>query len=275
MDNHGAVTETQGVVNYIGVTTRCCGPTVEASDHERKLSGTVPPKSLISTRVPGEARRVASESVTPLADRHGGEQTSQRYRTPQRARAPRHFPWSKALLRRETHPKWAFLTHGPLLRRPRPRPFSQSPAPEAPTREWRGAKGAARGGLPGTGWPGARCSRHAARDARFPMRCPGRAVRGMLPGHPSPSPCVRPPSCPLSTGASRTTGRRPPAAQRATAATSLGTYNRSPGRTTRSDKPLRRMIASATARESSPSDSASATSRNVSPSRTSTHGSPA
>src|SRR5690606_1470758 len=48
--------QTQGVVNYIGVTTRCCGPTVEARDHERKLTGPVPPKSLISRGLSGAPR---------------------------------------------------------------------------------------------------------------------------------------------------------------------------------------------------------------------------
>ncbi|WP_207756043.1 hypothetical protein, partial [Nonomuraea cypriaca] len=37
-------------MNYIGVTTRCCGPTVEACDHERKLDGAIDLKSLISPR---------------------------------------------------------------------------------------------------------------------------------------------------------------------------------------------------------------------------------
>src|SRR5690606_2171139 len=61
----GAFVKTQGVVNYIGVTTRCCGPTVEARDHERKLTDPVPPKSLISRGLSG-APRACRRSVSLL-----------------------------------------------------------------------------------------------------------------------------------------------------------------------------------------------------------------
>ncbi|MBB6349555.1 hypothetical protein FHU36_006100 [Nonomuraea muscovyensis] len=72
MANHGAVTKTQGVVNYIGVTTRCCGPTVEARDHERKLAGHAPGKSLISPAPARAARRVALRcAVRPHPRRSG------------------------------------------------------------------------------------------------------------------------------------------------------------------------------------------------------------
>ncbi|MCP2353996.1 hypothetical protein HD597_001016 [Nonomuraea thailandensis] len=81
-------------MNYIGVTTRCCGPTVEARDHERKLSGALPLKSLISppsSSVPGvssgDCDLPAGRSVTSVASSHGREQTSQRYPRPHPALA--------------------------------------------------------------------------------------------------------------------------------------------------------------------------------------------
>lgn len=74
------------MVNYIGVTTRCCGPTVEARDHERKLSGPIRPKSLISPPSssasgvsPCDCDLLAGRSVTSVACGLDGEQTSQRY----------------------------------------------------------------------------------------------------------------------------------------------------------------------------------------------------
>ncbi|MCC5577958.1 hypothetical protein IMZ11_20230 [Microtetraspora sp. AC03309] len=43
-----AVTETQAVVKYIAVTTRCCGPTVEVPDLERKSAAKARAKSLFN-----------------------------------------------------------------------------------------------------------------------------------------------------------------------------------------------------------------------------------
>ncbi|GLW07986.1 hypothetical protein Misp01_31160 [Microtetraspora sp. NBRC 13810] len=47
------------MVNYMGVTTRCCGPNLEARNHERKSNLRWPQKSLLSpalTPSPGVSR---------------------------------------------------------------------------------------------------------------------------------------------------------------------------------------------------------------------------
>ncbi|WP_433421730.1 hypothetical protein ACQP1V_11240 [Microtetraspora malaysiensis] len=51
-----AVTETQAVVKYISVTTRCCGPTVEVPDLERKSADPRRAKWLFNQRNRLEAR---------------------------------------------------------------------------------------------------------------------------------------------------------------------------------------------------------------------------
>lgn len=81
---HGAVVETLGVVNYIGVTTRCCGPTVGGCEHERKLESTPTRNPLINPSLPTRPGRVAPGSgsrVTPVAARHVGESRSHTART--------------------------------------------------------------------------------------------------------------------------------------------------------------------------------------------------
>lgn len=86
-------------MNYIGVTTRCCGPTVEARDHERKLADPAPPKSLIS------ATSLRAPGVSSLAD------------------GPTHLPQTPAL--RDIPPK----TRWSPARRPLPRSSHQTPTP--------------------------------------------------------------------------------------------------------------------------------------------------